>query len=162
VCCITLQHIATHCNTLQHIATHCNTLQHIANKGSILLHHITLCCNTLQHVATRCNTLQHAATRCEQGLKCHQQEIVVVCQDNVSSFYQYARKIVSSFYQYARKITVSRRRACRLMMRGGDEMRAVAFSPDGSRLARAEGCLVVVCAARTGFVESTLSGHSDE
>ena len=39
-------------------------------------------------------------------------------------------------------------------------MPAVAFSPDGSRLARAEGCLVVVCDARTGFVESTLTGHS--
>ena len=52
------------------------------------------------------------------------------------------------------------RRACRLTMRGGDVMRAVAFSPDGSRLARAEGCLVVVCDARTGFVESTLTGHS--
>jgi hypothetical protein len=52
-------------------------------------------------------------------------------------------------------------RACRLTMRGGHEMRAVAFSPDGSRLARAEGCLVVVCDARTGFVKSTLTGHSD-
>jgi len=40
-------------------------------------------------------------------------------------------------------------------------MLAVAFSPDGSRLARVEGCLVVVCDARTGFVESTLRGHSE-
>jgi len=47
-------------------------------------------------------------------------------------------------------------------MRGGDVMRAVAFSPDGSRLARAEGCLLVVCDARTGFVESTLRGHSKD
>jgi len=53
------------------------------------------------------------------------------------------------------------RRACRLTMRGGDKMCAVAFSPDGSRLARAEGCLVVVCDARTGFVELTLTGHSN-
>ena len=51
-------------------------------------------------------------------------------------------------------------RAFRLTMRGGIEMDAVAFSPDGSRLARAEGCLLVVCDARTGFVESTLTGHS--
>ena len=40
-------------------------------------------------------------------------------------------------------------------------MFAVAFSPDGSRLARAERGLVVVCDACTGFVESTLTGHSD-
>jgi len=39
--------------------------------------------------------------------------------------------------------------------------RAVAFSPDGSRLARAEGNLVVVCDTTTGFVECTLSEHSD-
>ena len=39
--------------------------------------------------------------------------------------------------------------------------RAVAFSPDGSRLARAEGNLVVVCDTTTGFVECTLSGHWD-
>ena len=39
-------------------------------------------------------------------------------------------------------------------------MQSVTFSPDGSRLARVEGRLVVVCDARTGFVESTLTGHS--
>jgi hypothetical protein len=37
---------------------------------------------------------------------------------------------------------------------------AVGYSPDGSKLARAEGSEVVVCDACTGFVQQT-SGHSD-
>jgi len=45
-------------------------------------------------------------------------------------------------------------------MRGDASVKVVDFSPDGSRLARAEGNLVVVCDTTTGFVECTLSGHT--
>jgi len=38
---------------------------------------------------------------------------------------------------------------------------AVCYSPDGSKLTRAEGSEVVVCDACTGFVQKTLRGHSD-
>ena len=37
-------------------------------------------------------------------------------------------------------------------------MSAVCYSPDGSKLARAEGSEVVVCDACTGFVQKTLRG----
>jgi len=51
-------------------------------------------------------------------------------------------------------------RAYRWMMQGDDSVNVVAFSPDGSRLSRIEGTLVVVCDTTTGFVECTLTGHS--
>ena len=35
------------------------------------------------------------------------------------------------------------------------EVRAVCYSPDGSKLARAEGSEVLVCDASTGFVQKT-------
>ena len=50
---------------------------------------------------------------------------------------------------------------CRSIHRAQSEVRAVCYSPDGSKLARAEGSEVVVCDACTGFVQQTLSGHSD-
>jgi hypothetical protein len=50
---------------------------------------------------------------------------------------------------------------CRSIHRAQSEVRAVCYSPDGSKLARAEGSEVVVCDACTGFVQKTLSGHSD-
>ena len=49
---------------------------------------------------------------------------------------------------------------CRSIHRAQSEVRAVCYSPDGSKLARAEGSEVVVCDASTGFVQKTLSGHS--
>jgi len=54
------------------------------------------------------------------------------------------------------------RRAYKWMMRGDAEVKVIAFSPDGSRLARAEGTLVVVCDTTTGFVECTLTGHASK
>jgi len=51
-------------------------------------------------------------------------------------------------------------RACRqTMMAPHGQVRAIAFSPDGSRLASAQGTMVVVCDARTGLVESILAEH---
>jgi ankyrin repeat protein len=50
---------------------------------------------------------------------------------------------------------------CRLTMRARGEVRSVSYSKCGRKLARAEGNKVVVCDAETGFVESTLTGHSD-
>ena len=40
-------------------------------------------------------------------------------------------------------------------------MRGVAYSPDGARLARAEGRDVVVCDAVTGFEVCQFTGHKD-
>ena len=48
---------------------------------------------------------------------------------------------------------------CRSIHRAQSEVLAVCYSPDGSRLARAEGREVVVCDASTGFVQKTLCGH---
>ena len=53
------------------------------------------------------------------------------------------------------------RRAYRWIMQGDDSVNVVAFSPDGSIVARIEGTLVVVCDTTTGFMECTLTGHSD-
>jgi hypothetical protein len=50
---------------------------------------------------------------------------------------------------------------CRSIHRAQSKVAAVCYSPDGSKLARAEGSEVVVCDACTGFVQQTLSGHSD-
>jgi hypothetical protein len=50
---------------------------------------------------------------------------------------------------------------CRSIHRAQSQVAAVCYSPDGSKLARAEGSEVVVCDACTGFVQQTLSGHSD-
>jgi WD40 repeat protein len=44
---------------------------------------------------------------------------------------------------------------CRSIHRAQSEVRAVCYSPDGSKLARAEGSEVVVCDACTGFVQHT-------
>ena len=49
---------------------------------------------------------------------------------------------------------------CRSIHRAQSAVRAVCYSPDGSKLARAEGSEVVVCDACTGFVQKTLNGHS--
>jgi hypothetical protein len=49
---------------------------------------------------------------------------------------------------------------CRSIHRAHSEVRAVCYSPDGSKLAHAEGTEVVVCDASTGFVQKTLSGYS--
>jgi len=64
---------------------------------------------------------------------------------------------VSSHFQ---PLAQTRRRACRWRIKEGVVMSCIAFCPDGSRLARAEGSLMVICDARTGFVQSTLTGHS--
>ena len=50
---------------------------------------------------------------------------------------------------------------CRSIHRAQSAVHAVCYSPDGSTLARAEGSEVVVCDACTGFVQKTLTGHSD-
>ena len=49
---------------------------------------------------------------------------------------------------------------CRSIHRAQSQVAAFCYSPDGSKLARAEGSEVVVCDACTGFVQQTLSGHS--
>jgi hypothetical protein len=50
---------------------------------------------------------------------------------------------------------------CRSIHRAQSEVLAVCYSPDGSKLARAEGSEVLVCDACTGFVRKTLSGHTN-
>jgi len=47
---------------------------------------------------------------------------------------------------------------CRSIHRAQSAVYAVCYSPDGSKLARAEGSEVVVCDACTGFVQKTLRG----
>jgi WD40 repeat protein len=47
---------------------------------------------------------------------------------------------------------------CRSIHRAQSAVKAVCYSPDGSKLARAEGREVVVCDACTGFVQKTLRG----
>ena len=54
------------------------------------------------------------------------------------------------------------RRPCRLTLRGGAAVRSVAYSPDGSRMARAEGSDVVVCCAVSGMVTCRMRGHRCE
>ena len=54
------------------------------------------------------------------------------------------------------------RRACRLTLRGGAGVNSVAYSPDGSRMARAEGQDVVVCCAVSGMVMCRMRGHRCE
>ena len=62
----------------------------------------------------------------------------------------------------SRFITLLKKREkhlCRSIHRAKSEVRAVCHSPDGSKLARAEGSDVLVCDASTGFVQKTLCGH---
>jgi hypothetical protein len=64
----------------------------------------------------------------------------------------------------SRFITLINRREkhlCRSIHRAQSEVDAVCYSPDGSKLARSEGSEVVVCDASTGFVQETLTGHSN-
>ncbi len=61
-----------------------------------------------------------------------------------------------------RFITLFNRREkhlCRSIHRAQSAVSAVCYSPDGSKLVRAEWCEVVVCDASTGFVQKTLCGH---
>jgi hypothetical protein len=51
---------------------------------------------------------------------------------------------------------------CRSIHRAQSLVLAVCYSPDGSKLVRAEGSEVVVCDASTGFVQKTLCGHRSE
>ena len=53
-----------------------------------------------------------------------------------------------------------RQHMCRLTVQARGEVRSVAYSPDGSRLARTEGNDVVVCDAVSGLEVHRLSGHS--
>ena len=48
---------------------------------------------------------------------------------------------------------------CRSIYQAQSTVTAVCYSPDGSKLARAEGSEVLVCDASTGFVQKTLYGH---
>ena len=45
------------------------------------------------------------------------------------------------------------------MQSAGGNVQSLAYSPDGSRLARAEGNDVVVCDAASGFEVHRLKGH---
>jgi hypothetical protein len=49
--------------------------------------------------------------------------------------------------------------ACRWTIQAGGEVKSLAYSADGSRLARAEGNDVVVCDAVSGFEVHRLKGH---
>ena len=49
--------------------------------------------------------------------------------------------------------------ACRWTVQAGGAVRSLAYSADGSRLARAEGKDVVVCDAVSGFEVHRLKGH---
>jgi hypothetical protein len=49
--------------------------------------------------------------------------------------------------------------ACRWTMQAGGDVQSLAYSSDGSRLARAEGNDVVVCDAVSGFEVHRLKGH---
>jgi hypothetical protein len=49
--------------------------------------------------------------------------------------------------------------ACRWTIYAGGAVQSVAYSADGSRLARAEGNDVVVCDAASGFEVHQLKGH---
>ncbi len=49
--------------------------------------------------------------------------------------------------------------ACRWTMQAGGAVNSLAYSADGSRLARAEGDDVVVCHAVSGFEVHRLKGH---
>jgi hypothetical protein len=49
--------------------------------------------------------------------------------------------------------------ACRLTKQAGGNVHSLVYSPDGSRLARAEGNHVVVCDAVSGFEVHRLKGH---
>jgi hypothetical protein len=51
---------------------------------------------------------------------------------------------------------------CRFTMRARIAVSGIAYSKCGRKLARAEGNEVIVCDAETGFVESTLRGHSKD
>jgi hypothetical protein len=48
---------------------------------------------------------------------------------------------------------------CRLTLQAGAEVKSLAYSTDGSRLARAEGIYVVVCDAVSGIEVHRLKGH---
>ena len=48
---------------------------------------------------------------------------------------------------------------CRWAMQAGGNVRSLAYSSDGSRLARAERKYVVVCDAVSGFEVHRLKGH---
>jgi tricorn protease-like protein len=50
---------------------------------------------------------------------------------------------------------------CRCTYVAQSSVSSVCYSPDGSKLARAEGKMVVVCDASTGFVQKILRGHKD-
>jgi hypothetical protein len=52
-----------------------------------------------------------------------------------------------------------RQHLCRWTMHAGDQVKSIAYSADGSRLARAEGKKVVVCDAVSGFEVHRLEGH---
>ena len=49
--------------------------------------------------------------------------------------------------------------ACRWTIQAGGEVKSLAYSADGSRLARAEGNDVVVCDAVSGFQVHRFKGH---
>jgi hypothetical protein len=61
--------------------------------------------------------------------------------------------------RYITLINKREKHLCRSIHRAQSAVNAVCYSPDGSKLARAEGSEVVVCDASTGFVQKTLCGH---
>ena len=63
--------------------------------------------------------------------------------------------------RYITLINKREKHLCRSIHRAQSGVNAVCYSPDGSKLARAEGSEVVVCDASTGFAQETLTGHSD-
>jgi len=53
-------------------------------------------------------------------------------------------------------------RHCQWTLQANDQVKAVAYSTDGAKLARAEGVMVVVCDVVSGFELCRLRGHSKD
>jgi hypothetical protein len=63
------------------------------------------------------------------------------------------------FKRWVHWINKPQRQQCRSTVQAGGKVQSLAYSTDGSRLARAEGIYVVVCDAVSGFEVHRLKGH---
>jgi WD40 repeat protein len=102
-----------------------------------------------------------ASCALESSTKNRLEDVRVFLFHNLDMLEKYAdRDKAAGESRFIALINKREKHLCRSIHRAKSGVQALCYSPDGSKLARAEGRKVVVCDACTGFVQQTLTVDS--
>jgi hypothetical protein len=102
-----------------------------------------------------------ASCALESSTKNRLEDVRAFLVHNLDMLEQYAdRDKAAGDSRFIALLNTPEKHLCRSIHQAQSDVRAVCYSPDGSKLVRAEGSEVVVCGACTGFVEKTVTVDS--